>query len=1548
MTLFIGTGLEAGLRRALGAGTLAAPRTIRSPELLGPGRIGDAVEVDPGDWADAAILSFAWLRNGVPIPGATEAIYAPSASDDRFLLACRVTAENEAGRTVVYTNNTKVFSIPVPGAILRIRYTQLTGSRIVNESPFFPDGSLSFQVTGEGVSIDPATGLVTMQAASLLSGVSVLVTALNSGGRAQLDFQLELNPVATSTAPALVDAPALEGTGLVGDELVVQPGVWEGEPAPELALQWLCDGAPIADATRPAFTPGDMQDGADVACRITARNAAGETVAETRTVEIVRTAPVAVGVLADVVMGQGGAAQTLQAASAFAGDALRFSVAGAGATIDPETGVATLPTDALRDAETVTVTAENSGGAASCGFAVTVLAAPAAVGAPAPVVLAERAGSAPIALAAHFSGSDLVYALEGAPSAASIDASSGVVTLATDKALTARFTVRATNAAGSASQSVAATVLAAPAAVGASAPSCWRKARASAPIAMAAHFSGSDLVYALEGAPSAASIDASSGVVTLATDKALTARFAVRATNAAGSASQSVAATVLAAPAAVGAPAPVVLAQGAGSAPIAMAAHFSGSDLVYALEGAPSAASIDASSGVVTLATDKALTARFAVRATNAAGSASQSVAATVLAAPAAVGAPAPVVLAQGAGSAPIAMAAHFSGSDLVYALEGAPSAASIDASSGVVTLATDKALTARFAVRATNAAGSASQSVAATVLGAIVVVGSKNTAGPATSIAGLVEDDDVFVVVRRTDSASAALAPTGNPRDYKIVATATGTNSAARMFHAKVTAAMLTGGVFTTGSFANAGTSKTYIVAMRNVASITEGAATGGLRTARPFSAVSGLSASAHVVGFATIGVGAAPVPADASILQDSNGRLWRAGPTATWAPKPGPAGNNVDFLEIAVGLNAAARMLAAPIALAAAGAIVFATGPGTRTVPAASFFAGQELAYELEGAPAGVTIDAASGTVTIPTAAALETTFAVRATNSGGSAIRSFALTILAAPAPGRRACACRFRARVGYGDDLVAGVLRRRGPGLLARRGAGRRDDQFEFRARVGEYRRGFQGNDRGACDERGRIGDAKTRRHDRRGIDLRKQTRRAAGRRMDPRSDYGAEMKYYTITLRLDGALAKAVAVEWTNRPASSEGDPSWEPCLRLADGAWKFSSRKPFGAAPPHECVPGAFGDLAIRYRLNAAGPWSEASASRKEIVIVEAVEEPQKSDPLPVAPVFVVAPVLAGLGKIGSEVTATSGLWSGYPAPRISFQWRRAGANIPDAVSRAYVPGAADDLTEIDCVVTAKNAAGETVATTNALAVTYFAPVVAGDLPDEVFDEDTGPQLVETDFAFLGENLAFAASDGVIDARTGVLTVSTDQPISGRTVTVTAANSGGKASVPVMITVEAAPPVTLPAPAPFASGEFVVVRSDPRPKGQTKTFSPIVHFPKLTNAERAALQVQFRATPLVDGDAPWHPVLPLDGEAPYFFLPDAFNSATPTFNEALWVNDSRLVNRLRFRHRFSDNQAWSTATSTIDVPLPAAEEGPVDLRCGRTPTRNFSASPTSG
>ena len=60
---------------------------------------------------------------------------------------------------------------------------------------------------------DPETGVATVRADALLSGVSFLVTAANSGGRAELGLSLRVIP---AEPPALAAPPKLLGSGRVG------------------------------------------------------------------------------------------------------------------------------------------------------------------------------------------------------------------------------------------------------------------------------------------------------------------------------------------------------------------------------------------------------------------------------------------------------------------------------------------------------------------------------------------------------------------------------------------------------------------------------------------------------------------------------------------------------------------------------------------------------------------------------------------------------------------------------------------------------------------------------------------------------------------------------------------------------------------------------------------------------------------------------------------------------------------------------------------------------------------------------------------------------------------------------------------------------------------------------------------------------------------------------------------------------------------------------------------------------------------------------------
>lgn len=323
--------------------------------------------------------------------------------------------------------------------------------------------ALTFAVTGDGVVIDPATGILTIPTESLPESVTVAVAAADEtgleAGRFVLTLATEIK--APASAPECLAPPALSGVGRVGAPVTLTLGTWSGTPAPVLARQWLIDGEVIAGAVAMTYVPVEADDGRSLSCRVTASNTTGRAEAETALVRITHAPPVASGSLPDLVLKAGNGPHQIEAAPVFTGGGLVFAVEGGGATIDRASGLVIIPVDTLLGTSAVTVTATNSGGTAETVFRVRIVAggrpgtpevprAPAKLG---EMVFEQGDAAATVSAQAGFTGEDLVYTLETAPEGAAIDRISGLVRIPTAAPLDRiGMVVHATNAAGFAAQ----------------------------------------------------------------------------------------------------------------------------------------------------------------------------------------------------------------------------------------------------------------------------------------------------------------------------------------------------------------------------------------------------------------------------------------------------------------------------------------------------------------------------------------------------------------------------------------------------------------------------------------------------------------------------------------------------------------------------------------------------------------------------------------------------------------------------------------------------------------------------------------------------------------------------------------------------------------------------------------------------------------------------------------------------------------------------------------------------------------------------------------
>ncbi len=96
-----------GVTQAVAERVVVPPAPVATPpSLTTPGAVGGSPSVggflfcDPGTWTEEPGFEFQWLRNGVPIAGATESFYVPTTEDRGRTLQCMVTASNAGGKVV--------------------------------------------------------------------------------------------------------------------------------------------------------------------------------------------------------------------------------------------------------------------------------------------------------------------------------------------------------------------------------------------------------------------------------------------------------------------------------------------------------------------------------------------------------------------------------------------------------------------------------------------------------------------------------------------------------------------------------------------------------------------------------------------------------------------------------------------------------------------------------------------------------------------------------------------------------------------------------------------------------------------------------------------------------------------------------------------------------------------------------------------------------------------------------------------------------------------------------------------------------------------------------------------------------------------------------------------------------------------------------------------------------------------------------------------------------------------------------------------------------
>jgi hypothetical protein len=238
----------------ISAPPMAAPEITSLGVSPSSGRVEDAFTAGLTVTGNpASSITRQWRLDGVDIPGANGATYAPTRPGSLTVL---VTATNSEGVAVQESAAAPVdpaLAAPVISSANVSPSSGRVGDMFTATASVSgePTPALTYQWVLDGVAIPGATGAG--HVGTSIGDLSVVVTAINSEGRDALSA-LGIPVVGLGAGPEISSAKIAPPSGIIGETFQVE-AVVTGDPAPILAYQWKLDGVEISGATSSNYQP---------------------------------------------------------------------------------------------------------------------------------------------------------------------------------------------------------------------------------------------------------------------------------------------------------------------------------------------------------------------------------------------------------------------------------------------------------------------------------------------------------------------------------------------------------------------------------------------------------------------------------------------------------------------------------------------------------------------------------------------------------------------------------------------------------------------------------------------------------------------------------------------------------------------------------------------------------------------------------------------------------------------------------------------------------------------------------------------------------------------------------------------------------------------------------------------------------------------------------------------------------------------------------------------------------------------------------------------
>lgn len=259
--------------------------TVPKPTIDGEAKVGGTLEGFWDEWSHNPVLTYQWLADGTPIPGAESDAYTVTPSDAGKKISFALIGTRAGYQTVTSVSDplqigvlNKLKKTPTP----KVKGTAKVGKKLkVTTGTWSPKVAFSYQWKADGEPISGATKS-SYKIAPELVGKKITVTV--TGAKANY-AAVSKTSKATKKVAALTfskkPAPKVTGKAVVGTVLTAKPGSWKPKTGTTLSYAWYAAGQPIEGATELTFTLTEAQLGKKVTVKVTATKPGYKTVTKT-------------------------------------------------------------------------------------------------------------------------------------------------------------------------------------------------------------------------------------------------------------------------------------------------------------------------------------------------------------------------------------------------------------------------------------------------------------------------------------------------------------------------------------------------------------------------------------------------------------------------------------------------------------------------------------------------------------------------------------------------------------------------------------------------------------------------------------------------------------------------------------------------------------------------------------------------------------------------------------------------------------------------------------------------------------------------------------------------------------------------------------------------------------------------------------------------------------------------------------------------------------------------------------------------------------------